>query len=163
MQHLAPERGALHRLFELSLVLKGLFAALESLTGLALLYTTNAAIQNGIAWLVHRELIEDPRDPGARWVLELASRFNADSQHFYAVYLLGHGLIKLAVVLLLARRISAAYPLAIAVFSGFVLYQLHRWTLTQSPAMLALSVFDLLVIWLTWREWRHGLGPGKPA
>ncbi len=159
LRHLAPERGFLHRLFELSLILKGLFAAVESLAGLALFYTANTTIQNAVTWLLHRELIEDPTDPGARWIQELAARFNADSQHFYAVYLLGHGLVKLVVILALARRITAAYPLAIAVFTGFIVYQLHRWTLTHSPAMLALSVFDLLVIWLTWREWRHGLPP----
>lgn len=148
---------------EISLTLKGLFAALESLAGLALLYTTNAAIQGGIGWLVHRELIEDPTDPGARWVLGLATWFNADSQHVHAVHLLTRGLVKLVVILALARRITAAYPPAIAVFTGFVLYQTHRWTLTHCPVMLALSAFDLLVIWLTWREWRHGLPPRYPA
>ena len=158
-RHLAPEHGALHWLFEASLMLKGIFAALESLAGLALLFTANATIQGWIDWLTHNEMIEDPTDPLAARILRLATRFDAGSQHFYAVYLLGHGLVKLIVVAMLARRIAMAYPLAIAVFAGFIVYQLHRWTLTGSPVMLALSAFDVMVIWLTWREWRRGLQP----
>lgn len=159
-RHLAPEHGLLHRLFEASLLLKGLFAVAESAAGLTLLFLSDQAIPRAIYWLTRHELIEDPTDPLALRISSLAGRFNADSQHFYAIYLLGHGLVKLAVIALLARRITVAYPLAIVVFSGFILYQLHRWTTTHSPAMLALSAFDLLVIWLTWREWRSGVGHG---
>lgn len=151
---LPAEHGPLHKLFEASLALKGLFAAMKSLVGLGLLMTANTAIQRFAGWLTRQELIEDPQDWLSSKVMALAARFNADSQHFYAIYLLSHGLIKLIIVILLARRIAFAYPLGIAVFSAFVLYQMHRWVLTHSPMMLILSAFDLLVIWLTWREWR---------
>ncbi|MFV0301794.1 MAG: DUF2127 domain-containing protein, partial [Paracoccus sp. (in: a-proteobacteria)] len=161
-RHLAPEHGPLHWLFEASLLLKGIFAALESLAGAALLFVTHGAILGLVDWLTRNELIEDPADPLAADAMRLAERFSADSQHFYAIYLLTHGLVKLVVVLMLARRISAAYPLAMAVFAGFIAYQLHRWSLTGSPMMLALSGFDLMVIWLTWREWRAGSPTHSP-
>lgn len=97
----------------------------------------------------------------AAHVTHLADRFSADSQHFYALYLLTHGLVKLVVVILLARRIAAAYPLAIGVFGLFIAYQLHRWSVTHSPMMLALSAFDVLLIWLTWGEWRGSRKSGN--
>lgn len=156
-RRLTREQGLLHRLFEASLLAKGVFAAVECVTGIALLVTANATIRRGIDWLTRHELVEDPTDPLASRIAALASRFDGSSQHFYAIYLLGHGLVKLVIVILLARRITAAYPLGIAVFAAFILYQLHRWTLTHSPMMLFLSAFDLLVIWLTWREWHGGL------
>ena len=56
---------------------------------------------------------------------------------------------------LVVWRVALADPLAIAVFAGFIDYQLHRWTLGGSPAMLALSTLDLVVIWLTWQEWEQ--------
>ncbi|MDO5620573.1 MAG: DUF2127 domain-containing protein [Paracoccus sp. (in: a-proteobacteria)] len=154
MRHLAAEKGFLHWLFEAGLLVKTILAALEAAAGAALLWVSHGAILNLVHWLTRNELIEDRHDYLASHVQALADRFSADSQHFYAIYLMGHGLVKLVVLLLLARRISAAYPLAIAVFSGFVVYQLHRWSLNHSPMMLALSAFDLLVIWLTWHEWR---------
>ena len=64
------------------------------------------AILRAVDWLTRKELIEDPLDPLAAHVTHLADRFSADSQHFYALYLLTHGLVKLVVVILLARRIA---------------------------------------------------------
>lgn len=154
MRHLQPEHGLLHRLFEMGIAAKAVFAVIEAAAGLALLATPNAAIQGWLHWLTRNDLIESPSDPLARRILAAVGHLDAGSQHFYAIYLLTHGVIKLAVLTLLARRVAAAYPLAIAVFSGFVAYQMHRWTLTGSPVMLALSAFDAVVIWLTWREWR---------
>ncbi|MFC3528816.1 DUF2127 domain-containing protein [Paracoccus mangrovi] len=155
-KHIEGRHGPLHWLFETSLLLKGVFATLEAVAGAALLFITHGAILRAVDWLTHNELIEDPTDPLAAHVTHLAEKFSADSQHFYAIYLLGHGTVKLAVVVLLARRIAFAYPLAIAVFAAFIVYQLHRWTQTHSQMMLALSAFDALLIWLTWQEWRGG-------
>lgn len=159
MRHLAPERGTLHKLFEASLLAKGAFALVEGLAGLGLLLTSNARIHAATDWLTRNELIEDPTDPLFSRIARMSNAFDGSSQHFYAIYLLSHGLVKLIVVLMLARRITVAYPLAMIVFAGFVVYQMHRWSLTGSPMMLALSAFDLLVIWLTWREWRPGRVP----
>ena len=159
MRHLAPEHGLLHRLFELSIGAKAAFAAVETLAGAALLATPNAAIRSWIDWLTRTELIEDAAEPLAQRVLDLAARFDPGSQHFYAIYLLGHGALKLVVLALLARRVAIAYPLAIAVFAGFVVYQMHRWTLSGSPMMLALSALDVIVIWLTWLEWKRAGAP----
>lgn len=154
MRRLPPEHGRLHALFEASLLAKGLFALVETLSGLALFATPTGTLQRALDWLTRSELIEDLSDPLARRVAEAFSHFDQGSQHFLAVYLLGHGALKLAVVGLLARRVAAAYPLAIVVFAGFIAYQLHRWQNTGSPAMLVLSALDVAVIALTWNEWR---------
>ncbi|MFO1140013.1 MAG: DUF2127 domain-containing protein [Paracoccus sp. (in: a-proteobacteria)] len=155
-KHIEGRHGPLHWLFESTLLVKGIFATLEALAGMALLFITHGAILRAVAWLTRNELIEDPGDPLAAHVSNIADKFSADSQHFYAIYLLGHGVVKLVVVVLLARKIAFAYPLGMAVFAGFIAYQLHRWTLTHSPMMLVLSAFDTLLIWLTWKEWQGG-------
>lgn len=157
--HLPPERGLLHWLFEASLLLKGIFAAIESLAGLALMLTRHETIMAAIDWLTRAELLEDPKGPLIARIVRAASHFDASAQHFYAVYLLGHGLVKLVIVILLARHITLAYPIGMAVFAGFVAYQLHRYSLTHSTTMLALSALDAVVILLTWREWRLGTQP----
>jgi uncharacterized membrane protein len=152
----APRRGArlLHDAFEASLLLKGAFAASEALLGLALYFVPGAAITGAVRWLTTHELTEDPNDLIARHLLDAAQSLSISTQDFYAFYLLGHGLLKLAVVLLLARGFLWAYPLAVAVLSGFIAYQLHRYLLSPSAGLILLSLLDAVVIALTVIEYR---------
>ena len=71
----------------------------------------------------------------ATWFRSLAEAFTIQSQHFYALYLLGHGLLKFTMVLMLSRRILWAYPAAMAMLAGFVVYQGVRvcWPMARSP------------------------------
>ncbi|MGI1663247.1 DUF2127 domain-containing protein [Palleronia sp. KMU-117] len=144
----------LHDAFEASLLLKGAFAASEALLGLALYLVPGAAITGAVRWLTTHELTEDPNDLIARHLMDAAQSMSISTQDFYAVYLLGHGLLKLAVVLLLVRGYLWAYPLAVAVLSGFILYQVHRFLLAPSWALVALTVLDAVVIALTLVEYR---------
>lgn len=152
-----PRKGTgrvLHQLFEASLALKGLFAGLEGIAGLGLLLTPGGAILHFVDWLTRAELAEDPQDLMAALVLRLADGMAADAQGFYAVYLLSHGLLKLAMVGALALRVRVAYPLAIVVLAGFVVYQMHRYAVGGGLGLIGLSLLDAAMIWLTWREWR---------
>lgn len=36
----------------------------------------------------------------------------------------------------------------------FIFWQMQKWLLTGSVLMLGLSLFDIVVIWLIWYEWR---------
>ena len=144
----------LHGLFEAGLVAKAVLAALETLAGFGLLLTTNVALHRLADWLTRHELAEDPTDRMAQWFLQAAQGFSADSQHFYAIYLASHGVLKLLVVAGLALRLRWSYPAAMLLLAGFILYQLHEWSLTGSPMLLVLSAFDLVMIALTWREYR---------
>jgi uncharacterized membrane protein len=47
-----------------------------------------------------------------------------------------------------------AFPVAIAVFLLFIVYQLYRFTLTHSPWLMLLTLFDVAVLWLIWNEYR---------
>jgi uncharacterized membrane protein len=153
----------LHGLFEVSLLAKGLFSAGEALSGLALLLTHKAEIVALVNRLTWHELLQDPKDPLANYLLGLAQHLSLATQHFYALYLLSHGVLKLGVVVLLARGVRWAYPLAIVLLSGFCAYQIYLWTLEHAPMMLALTALDLLVIALTWREWRVVSGTAAAA
>lgn len=144
----------LHQLFEASLVVKGLLAGSEALAGVGLLFTSNHLILTFVDWLTRHEIAQDPQDKLAHSIETTMAVFSIETQHFYAFYLLAHGGLKLAMVLALARRILWAYPVAIAVLSGFIVYQLHHWTSTHSPALLVLSGFDAVMIFLVWREYR---------
>ncbi|TMV55178.1 DUF2127 domain-containing protein, partial [Thioclava sp. BHET1] len=74
--------------------------------------------------------------------------------HFWGIYLLIHGIVKLCVVAGLALEILWAYPASILVLIAFILYQLERFTHTHSIVLIALTAFDLVVIWLAWHEYQ---------
>jgi uncharacterized membrane protein len=145
----------LHWVFEASLVVKGLLASGEAIGGLGLLLTPNMAILKLVAWLTRHEIAQDPTDPMATWFRHAAEAFPIQTQHFYAWYLMGHGFLKLLMVLMLARRILWAYPIAMAVLAGFVTYQMLHWTHTHSVVLVLLSGLDSLMIVLVFREWRE--------
>jgi uncharacterized membrane protein len=52
----------------------------------------------------------------------------------------------------------------IVLLAGFVVYQVYRLTLSFSLGLTLLTLFDALVIVLTWREYqiRHGHRHPKP-
>ena len=143
----------LHWLFEASLILKGLFAAGESLGGLGLLLTPNLTIIYFLGWLTTYNLAQQPDADMAKWVHHLTESFPMQVQHFYALYLLAHGTIKLAMVGMLVRRILWAYPGAMVLLAGFVVYQLTEYLTHGSLTFLILSCLDSVMIVLVYREW----------
>lgn len=153
------ERGwiarRLHWVFEASLVIKGLLASFEGVGGIGLLLTPNMAILRLVAWLTRNNLAQDPGEEMTAWFRNAAEQFPIQTQNFYAWYLLGHGTLKLAMVVMLARRVTWAYPIAMMILAGFVVYQLREWSISGAPLLLVLSLFDALMIGLVMREWRE--------
>ena len=55
----------------------------------------------------------------------------------------------------LLREKLWAFPWAIAVFTGFGVYQIVRYVTQPSWWLVALTMLDVFVILLTWAEWRR--------
>ncbi len=141
-------------LFRLSVVLKGLDAVIEIAGAIALWVVSPAFIVSVVHFLTQDEIAEDPHDLVANWLRHAAARFSLSSEHFMAIYLLAHGLIKIVMVVALLRNRLWAYPVAIFVFAGFIAYQLYRYTFTGAVGLILLSAFDLFLIGLIWLEYR---------
>ena len=151
----------LHWLFETSLVIKASLTSAEFLAGLGLLMTPNAPIarllywlNQLLYWLTHYQIAEHPTDTLAAWSQRAMEGFPVATQDFYGWYLLLHGGLKLVMVVMLWARILWAYPAAMAVLSGFVIYQLFEFLHSGSPFLLMLAFFDLSMIALVWQEYK---------
>lgn len=155
----------LHWLFEASLAVKGVLTLTEALAGLGLLLTPNLLVARFVYWVTHFQIAEHPDDTLASWTLRAVQQFPMPIQHFYALYLLAHGGLKLTMVVLLLRKVVWAYPASMVVLAGFVLYQLFEFVHAGSPFLLMLAVFDLVMIGLVWQEWRalRDRPPAVPA
>lgn len=143
----------MHRIFVAGIVFKALNAALEIVGGTLLLFT--GATTHFIEYLAKGELIEDPTDFVANTVQQYIPYLSEHTQLFAAVYLLSHGIIKIFLSVGLLRGKLWAYPVAIVVFALFIVYQIYRYTYTHSFFLILLTLFDLLIIWLTWHEYKR--------
>jgi uncharacterized membrane protein len=76
---------------------------------------------------------------------------------FGAIYLLAHGLVKVILVAALLKNQLWAYPWTIGFLGVFIVYQLYRLSLKPSVGLTALTIFDAVIVWLTWREYRKQL------
>lgn len=145
----------MHVAFEISLMLKGAFALAEIAAGIFAYFVTRQFLLDLVHAITRTELTEDPRDFVANYLFHAAQDLSVSSQHFTAVYLLSHGVIKLWLIVGLWRKKLGYYPAAIAVFSLFILYQVYRYSFTHSLSLLLITVLDIIVIGLTWFEYRH--------
>ncbi|HVC53177.1 MAG TPA: DUF2127 domain-containing protein [Stellaceae bacterium] len=141
-------------LFNVMVSLKGLDGILEIVGGLGLLMVTPGFIMGVVAFLTQDELVEDPHDLVANYVLNFARHLSIGTEHFAAYYLMAHGVVKTFMVLALLKKKIWAYPFAILVFVAFIAYQLYRYTLTHSIGLIALSGFDAVVVYFIWVEYR---------
>ncbi|MDA3887764.1 MAG: DUF2127 domain-containing protein [Allgaiera sp.] len=144
----------IHQVFRFSVVLKGLHALTEIVGGLVFYLVSAPAILHWVNVLTQDELTEDPRDFVATHLVNAAQHLTGGTQSFYAFYLISHGLIKVVLVAGLLREKLIAYPLSLIALGAFIVYQLYRYSYTQSFGLIVLTVFDLIVIVLVWHEWR---------
>jgi uncharacterized membrane protein len=144
----------IHQIFVASVLFKGIHALIEIAGGLALYLISTATIVTAINRWSYGELAEDQSDWIARQVLEFGRHFSVEQHHFYAFYLLSHGVIKSILVIGLLRERLWAYPASFAVFGAFIAYQLYRFTFTHDIGLILLSIFDAFVIYLAVHEYR---------
>jgi len=105
--------------------------------------------------LTQHELSEDPHDVIANRILGYTHGLTGSAVTFAALYLLVHGIVKIVLVAALLRNQAWAYPWMIGFLVIFIGYQLYRLALDPTFWLTALTVFDALMVWLTWREWRR--------
>ena len=146
---------SIHIFFNLSVIAKGIDGVLEIVGGLLLLFISPDRISAFIQVLTQHELSEDPRDLVATYLLNSTHNLTKGVTMFAAAYLLWHGMVKAGLVAALLLKRRWAYPAAIVAFFLFLVYQLYQYTHTHSPALLALSIVDTLVITLTWIEYKR--------
>jgi len=159
-----PSERSLHVAFLVTLWAKAAFAAGEVIAGIATWFISKELILRWTVALTRGELLEDPRDLVANFLLHVAQHLSIGARTFAAIYLLAHGVVKLWLVIGLLRLRLWTYPTAIAVFLAFIAYQLYRYSFTGSLLLLLITALDVVVVALTWHEWRSlraRLGAGR--
>jgi len=150
----AIREKTLHRLFLISVWLKGGAGLLETLAGIPFFFVTPKAIEAFVVLLTAPELSEDPKDWIATTIRHAVHHFSVDTALFAGAYLVIHGLIKLFLVAGLLRGRLWAYPISLWFLAAFIVYQCYRFMYTHSIWLVLLTIVDLIVAFLIWHEYQ---------
>src|SRR5665213_2130311 len=123
-----------HQIFQASVLLKGVHAVVECLSGVALAFISTSTIADLVNTVTQDELVEDRTDFIATHLRDMAQGFSVGTKEFYAFYLLSHGAVKLLLVVGLLGNRLWAYPASLIVLGLFILYQVYRCLLYTSPS-----------------------------
>jgi len=149
------KNNIVHRSFELGILLKGIDGILEIIGGVLLIFLNPARLNRLVVLLTQHELSQDPNDVISNFLLKLSASFSISSQHFGVIYLISHGAIKFILVSLLWKKKLWAYPLAIVSLILFIIYQIYRYTISNSVFLIFLTIFDVFMILLTYMEYNR--------
>ncbi len=143
-----------HEFFELGIILKGIDGFLELAGGVALFFISPGTINTIALFFIRGELSEDPKDFLANLLLH-ATQGLIQTQIFAGMLLIAHGLVKIFLVIALRRNKLWAYPAAIAIFGGFVLYQFYQLSVGYSLFLWVVTIIDIAVIGLIVHEYGY--------
>jgi uncharacterized membrane protein len=144
-----------HLFFELSLWCKAIFAVSEIAAGAATWFAPQQLFLTLVFWVTRDEFAEDPHDLVANFLLHTVQHLSVHTQKFAAIYLLGHGVVKLWLIIGLLRERLWYFPASIIVFGLFIAYQVYRYAFTHSVPLLLITTLDIVIIALTWHEYRY--------
>ncbi len=146
---------SIHLVFDISLWLKAVLALAEIAAGIATYFISQQFLIRAVMWMAQAEFAEDPHDQIVNYLLQTAQQLSVGARDFATLYLLGHGIVKLWLIIGLLRKRLWYYPTAMVVFGLFIVYQVYRYTFTHSILLLLITALDLIVIALTWHEYQY--------
>jgi uncharacterized membrane protein len=144
----------LDRSFQASITLKGLDGLLEIVTAFLFLAVTPTRVSSLIDFFTFHSLSRNPNAFVASHLLHASQNIMAHAHYFVFFYLLSHGLAKVILVIALWCNRMWAYPALTILLAAFIAYQLYRMTFAPSGFLVALTIFDAIVILLTWAEYK---------
>lgn len=145
--------SVLDKVFEGGIILKGISGALEFLGGLLLLFISPVAMHGFIVFITQHERIEDPHDKVVAILFSSTQHLFAGGSGFLIAYLWIHAAIKLIAVIGILRNYLWAYPFSLVSLGLLMLYQLYSIYIHPSIGMILLTIFDIFILWLIWREY----------
>jgi uncharacterized membrane protein len=156
------------RLFRIAIALKGIDGGLQLLGGLLLIIVPPTVISGIANTIITRDLLGDPSGTLATHLATAAGHYVDGSTRWFAIiYLLAHGVVKLALVWALVKKIMPAFPIAVVVLLAFVGYEVWRAVVEHSIALPVFAAIDLIITVLVIREYlnlrRERAATAEPA
>lgn len=146
--------GNLYLMFRASVALKAAISAAEVFVGLLIFFIPLSVFTDPVAAFAEGQLAENPESFIANNLLEIIAGISIGTQLFVTFYLLSRGLVKLIPIMAVLKNRLWGYPVSLVILGAFVAYQLYYLSVKYSLVVLAVTIFDVLVMYLIWREYR---------
>lgn len=143
----------LDKVFEGSLLLKGISALLETIGAALLIFIPSPMAIGFVGAVTQQELFEDPNDFISNLLISGANSLWSSSHTFAILFLVTHAAIKFTIVIGLLKNLRWAYPFSFTALILIILYQGYELIVHFSIGMLLLTLFDVFILWLVWREY----------
>lgn len=143
-------------MFLVGVLVKGLDGLVELAAGIPALFISKVQLVALAHAVTAGELAEDPHDLIANLILHESAKLGAAALLIGGIYLVVHGTVKVAIVVALLLGSKRIYPWAIGALTALAILQIFDLIVKFSFGVLALTMLDIIIIWLTLREWRHG-------
>ena len=151
-------RRLAHLAYVVTIAIKGLDGGLETLGGLVIWITGPQRLYRWVFRITAPELYTGDHVRAVEAVRRGAQHLAVTGAHFVVFYLLVHGVLKMALALVLLRGGGRwIYPVGTAILVGFIIFMAHRLTEQWSNWLLGFALFDAMTLALVLNEWR------KPA
>lgn len=154
MKIILRESKIIDKLFEIGVWIKAVFGFFEILGGMLFALSGQMIVDNIIIYFAQQEIMEDPNDLLANYLIKFANDFSFNTQIFAVAYLLFHGAVNILLVVFLLKNKIWFFPWAIGLLGGFVIYQVYRYFHTYSPLLLLIIMFDIFFISIVWLEYK---------
>jgi uncharacterized membrane protein len=150
------------KVFEIGILLKGVDGLIELIGGLLLVVANPERINRFVSQITHNELIHDPHDFFATHIVHWSQQLTKGAVLFAGIYLLAHGVAKLVLVVEILRNHLWAYVGLIVLTGIFIIYQTYDIVVAGSLSLVLLNIFDIIIIYLTIREYKKQLEIRRP-
>lgn len=145
----------LDKAYEIGIIIKGVDGVLELIGGILVLTISPHMVGSLTDFLTQDALQENPHNFIATHIVKAGHSLAAGHNLFAAAFLLTHGLVKVVLVVCLLLNKLWAYPWALVILSLFLVYQIYLLITGPSFGMAFLSVLDVIIIGLIYREWQQ--------
>jgi uncharacterized membrane protein len=144
------EEHIVYEFFLWSVLLKLAISLIEVVSGIALFFIApERIVLLGMFLLNHL-----PIAALQRVLLGELSHYTEGTVTFVALYLLSRGFVKLVLLGAVLKKQLIAYPASLLVLGAFLVYQLYQIATSGSLIVTAITLFDIVVMYFIYREWR---------
>ena len=151
----------LHWSFRIGIAFKGLDGLTELVDGFLFVFFSPDAMSDFVDRNTRGILQWDPDNLLAHSLRHSFDQMSSGGKIFVAIYLLGHGAIKVLMVAGLLRDKRWVFPVALVVLLGFIGFQIYHLCGHYSIGLVVFTLLDAVIAALVWIEYRS-LGKNTP-